>query len=191
MNKLKSLLKTNKRFTISLLIAIVLCISLVTISFITDKSYATSGTYGTCAWDIDANGKLTLAPQSGNNSCTLGSVGSELNLPWYSNRADVLTVEIAQGVTPNADSSYLFSDLSNATSIDLTYFDTSNVTKMYNMFRYCSSLTSLDVTHFDTSSVTNMGCMFANCSSLTSLDVTHFDTSHATSMKYMFYFCTS
>ncbi|MDY3026021.1 MAG: BspA family leucine-rich repeat surface protein, partial [Candidatus Faecivicinus sp.] len=53
----------------------------------------------------------------------------------------------------------------------------------------CSSLTSLDVSGFDTSNVTIMSWMFAGCSSLTSLDVSSFDTSKVTNMWWMFDGC--
>ena len=49
------------------------------------------------------------------------------------------------------------------TSIDLSAFDTSEVTNMGGMFTGCSSLTNLDVSNFDTSKVTNMSNMFLNC----------------------------
>ncbi|EME8074877.1 BspA family leucine-rich repeat surface protein, partial [Enterococcus faecium] len=42
---------------------------------------------------------------------------------------------------------------------------------MYCMFYGCRNLTSLDVSHFDTSNVTNMYYMFYNCSGLTTLDL--------------------
>ena len=57
---------------------------------------------------------------------------------------------------------------------------------MKDMFMDCSSLPTLDVTNFDTSNVTNMADMFNGCSSLTSLDVTNFDTSNVTTMASMF-----
>ena len=48
---------------------------------------------------------------------------------------------------------------SNATSLDLSSFDTSKVTDMSYMF--CSSkATSLDLSSFDTSNVTNMSDIF-------------------------------
>ena len=62
-------------------------------------------------------------------------------------------------------------------SIDLSNFDTSQVTDMAVMFYGCSTLTSLDLSNFDTSQVTNMYQMFAECISLTSLDLSNFDTS--------------
>lgn len=69
-------------------------------------------------------------------------------------------------------------------------FDTSNVTTMGSMFWNCSGLSSLDISHFDTSNVTNMGTMFAYCSGLTSLDLTNFNTSKVTKMSCMFEGCS-
>ena len=80
---------------------------------------------------------------------------------------------------------------SKAITLDLSIFDTSNVTDMGYMFYNCTSLTSLDLSTFNTSNVTNMGRMFQSCSSLTSLDLSSFDTSNVTNMDYMFYNCTS
>ena len=51
------------------------------------------------------------------------------------------------------------------------------------MFSLCNRLTSLDVSKFDTSNVTDMNFMFFCCSSLTSLDVSKFDTSKVTNMS--------
>ena len=90
----------------------------------------------------------------------------------------------------DTDYYYLFS-YSNATEIDTSNFDTSNVTDMRNMFYNCKNLTSLDVSNFDTSKVTNMYYMFYSCESLTSLDVSNFDTSNVTTMDGMFIRCES
>jgi surface protein len=86
---------------------------------------------------------------------------------------------------------YMFANNSGFTSLDVSNFDTSNVTSMSNMFYYCTNLTSLDVSNFDTSKVTIMDSMFSNCSKLTSLDVSNFDTSNVTDMRYMFSGCQS
>ena len=75
---------------------------------------------------------------------------------------------------------------SPATIINVSNFDTSNVTNMSSMF-YNSRVTgALDVSNFDTSKVTNMSYMFYN-SQATTLDVSNFDTIKVTSMSYMFY----
>ena len=86
---------------------------------------------------------------------------------------------------------YMFYYCSSLTSLDVTHFNTANVTDMYCMFSSCSSLTSLDVTHFNTANVTNMRYMFNSCSSLTSLDVTKFNTANVTYMGNMFSSCSS
>ena len=85
----------------------------------------------------------------------------------------------------------LFDNLSKLTTLDMSIFDTSNVTNMGLMFRSCSALTSLDVSNFDTSKVTGMSQMFHDCSALTSLDVRGFDTSKVTKMGYMFQNCSA
>ena len=76
-------------------------------------------------------------------------------------------------------------------SLDLSSFNTSKVTSMFNMFYNCSSLTSLVLNNFNTSNVTSMGAMFSNCSSLTSLVLNNFNTSNVTNMERMFDSCSS
>ena len=88
------------------------------------------------------------------------------------------------------DTSWMFSNCQSLTNLDLSNFNTSNVTNMYHMFGNCSSLTTLDVSSFDTSNVTNMGYMFYNCSSLTNLNLSNFNTSNVTNMGYMFSSCS-
>lgn len=77
----------------------------------------------------------------------------------------------------------------NLEELELSGFDTSNVTNMGGMFRDCSKLTHLDLSHFNTSKVTNMYGMFENCSSLTELDLSSFDTFNVTNMSFMFNKC--
>ena len=89
------------------------------------------------------------------------------------------------------DMSDMFQTCSSLTSLDLSHFDTSNVTSMERMFTGCRSLNSLDLSGWNTSKVTSMERMFTGCTSLTSLDLSHFDTSNVTGMDYMFYRCTS
>ena len=60
-----------------------------------------------------------------------------------------------------------------------------------NMFYYCSGLTSLDLTSFDTSNVTNMSSMFYLCSGLTTLDLSCFKETNVTDVTYMFAYCTN
>ena len=86
----------------------------------------------------------------------------------------------------------MFHGCDNLTSIEgLNNFNTSNVTNMNHMFYYCLSLTSIDVSSFDTSKVTDMAYMFGHCESLTTLDLSNFDTSNVTTMNHMFSECNN
>ena len=74
-------------------------------------------------------------------------------------------------------------------SLDLRGFDTGKVTDMSYMFEGCSGLENLYVNGLVTESVTNLNRMFFYCSGLTSLDVSSFDTKNVTSMVSMFEYC--
>ena len=87
------------------------------------------------------------------------------------------------------DMSWMFSDCSGLTELNISSFDTSKVTDMHRMFYNCQSLTELDISSFDTSKVTDMSRMFSSCSSLTNLKLSNFDTSEVTNMSYMFDVC--
>ena len=56
---------------------------------------------------------------------------------------------------------YIFFECKQLLSIDLSNFNTNNVTNMEYMFYNCSSLTSLNLSNFNTINVTNMGGMFS------------------------------
>jgi surface protein len=95
----------------------------------------------------------------------------------------------AEGAINNMDS--MFYNCSELTSLDLSNFNTSNVTAMNNMFQDCSLLTSLNLSSFNTSKVTSMYAMFYNCNSLTILDLNNFNTSNVINMYDMFNGCSS
>ena len=112
---------------------------------------------------------------------------------WYDTSSETVFYYIPDNVYKlKIESGYkMFFYCSSLTELDLSGFDTSNVTNMFQMFEFCSSLTELDVSGFDTSNVTNMSCMFFYCSSLTELDLSGFDTSNVTDMHSMFELCSS
>ena len=74
---------------------------------------------------------------------------------------------------------------SKASSIDLSNFDTSNVTNMNWMFASSQATEIKGLNSFNTSNVTNMAGMFAD-SQVTTLDLNSFDTSNVTNMMGMF-----
>lgn len=89
------------------------------------------------------------------------------------------------------DMTFMFEGCKTLTSLDLSNFDTSNVMDMTYMFGYCESLTNLNVSHFNTSNVAKMGGMFSDCHALPTLDVSHFNTSNVTNMASMFRYCVA
>lgn len=76
-------------------------------------------------------------------------------------------------------------DLFNGT-LDLSTFNTSNVTDMSRMFEQNIVKQILGLTNFDTKNVTNMSYMFAECK-VRDLDLSAFNTSNVTNMRNMFY----
>ncbi len=69
----------------------------------------------------------------------------------------------------------MFRSCSKIIEINLSNFDSSEITSMISMFYGCSSLKSLNLSNLDTSHVTSMGSMFKECSSLNSLDSSNLD----------------
>lgn len=90
------------------------------------------------------------------------------------------------------DMNCFFEGDTNLKKVDISTFDTTNVTGMLGMFADCNSLTEINFgDSFTTSKVTRMEGMFINCQSLTEIDLSNFDTSKATEMYGMFAGCTS
>ena len=116
--------------------------------------------------------------------------GSQIYFSYYTGtELDHETTMFDPGCLTKMDS--MFRSCINLTKLDLSGWNTSNVTAMQNMFRECEKLEDLNISNFNTSNVTNMSYMFYKCKKLTELDVRHFDTSNATHINDMFYDCAS
>ena len=70
--------------------------------------------------------------------------------------------------------------------INPTNLRTQSITDMSNMFNG-SKLVSLDVSSWDTGNVTNMGTMFASCWALETINTDSWDVSKVTNMSWMFH----
>lgn len=124
----------------------------------------------------------------------------EKNVPVWDDLNTNTTYYYAKGVTtPGAvgrlmmhpSAAGMFFCQQDIETIDISVFDSRNVTSMENMFRDCEKLKTVDISHFNTSKVTNMCMMFYNCCSLTNLDVSNFDTSNVENMDRMFFVCAA
>ena len=74
----------------------------------------------------------------------------------------------------------------NIISLDVSMFNTSNVTDMRYMFAECQKLEELDLSNFDTSNVTDMSYMFNFDIGLKKLDISSFDFTNVTEYNNMF-----
>ena len=146
--------------------------------------------------------------------------------PWFGYRNGITNIVFTGPIRAGTSLRSLFSSLDRVREIEgLTYFDTSQVIDMSFMFSGARDLTSLDVSSFDTANVTNMREMFSVSdlfremfsvsdlssrsdnldvpnidtgnvttrspviwrTNLTNLDVSNFDTSNVTDMSGMFH----
>ena len=86
----------------------------------------------------------------------------------------------------------IFHNCSDLISLDLTNFDTTNITSMELMFNECHKLKEIKgINKFNTSKVSNMGAMFQKCNEIEYLDLSNFDTSNVTDMGWMFCQCNN
>ncbi len=84
------------------------------------------------------------------------------------------------GIKANEDSTALFDNFTNVTKIEgLENFDVSQVKNMKYMFANMTNLQEIDLSSFDTSNVTNMTGMVSG-NSLKTVDISNFDLSNIT-----------
>ncbi len=112
------------------------------------------------------------------------------NNPWVVASDFITSVVVgSEGhvIKPESTASW-FEGLYKATSFDLRYLDTSNVTDMTGMFAVCGFQT-IDLSNLNTSKVISMGAMFEGCDELVSIDLSSFDFSKVENMELMFHDC--
>lgn len=148
-----------------------------------------SGMYGSMPWRLfrDESGKNVLVLGEEGVTCDFTSGENPSELPWNKFSVDVIETE---GTIRCHDYLACLFYNQEVEKIDLSGFDTSDVTQMGRMFDGCNKLRELNVSSFDTSKVAWMDGMFNGCSSLTELDLHNFDTKNVISMKNMFQDCT-
>ena len=132
--------------------------------------------------------KSPVAPAASMNTVNIEDEDSDYEIKLWldsTNKTAYYYTELEK-VYLNMDSSKMFSNMFELTSLDLSNFDTSKVVNMAGMFSYVLDLTSLDLSNFDTSKVVNMSGMFSNMRGPTSLNLSNFDTSQVTDMSGMF-----
>ena len=151
-------------------------------------------TLETAANQIEHFKKSTVAPAVSMNAVNIEDEESDYEIKLWLDPTDKTAYYYTEPekVYLNTDSSYMFTSgyigyaIASILDIDLSNFDTSQVTNMNNMFDGMTNLTTLNLSNFNTSKVTNMRFMFFHVSNLTSLNLSNFDTSKVTNMSNMF-----
>ena len=87
------------------------------------------------------------------------------------------------------DCSSMFKGLDNIIEVDLSKFDSSQVTLMTEMFADCTNVRSIIFDDIETSSVTDMSYLFSNCESLISIDLSRINTKSLQIMNDIFSNC--
>ena len=108
------------------------------------------------------------------------------------NNSGLKQINVSNWDTSNVTNmSNTFSHCELLTSIDVSKWNTSKVTNMEGMFVGCNLLASIDVSKWNTSKVTDMASMFSGCGTLRSIDVSKWNTSNVTDISGMFFGCSS
>ena len=139
--------------------------------------------------------KSTVAPAASVNALNIEDGDSDYEIKLWLDPTDKTAYYYAEPekVYLNTNSSLMFypgddeQKIKNILDVDLSNFDTSQVTNMHAMFYGMSKLAILNLSNFNTSQVTDMGGMFAIMSNLTTINLSSFDTSKVTKMNSMFY----
>ncbi len=155
-----------------------------------------SGTIGTCVWEVDASGKLTIAPADGVSGALpdLKPTGGHYRWPWnkFASEeiaASITSVEIMDNVSATKNIDYIFCGLENCISIDANKLDVSSLEGLYFTFANCYSLERVHIADWDTSEFTHMMEVFSFCRSLTDVDIMEWDVSNCWSLFSMFKNC--
>ena len=139
---------------------------------------------------IKAFKRSTVAPVSSISTINIeDSDMSDYEIKAWYNTADQAVYYYTEPnvVFLNENSEAMFRWFTKMETIDLSSFNTSEVTTMNTMFYMMNSLKSIDVSGFNTSKVTDMNAMFDLTGVIEQLDVSNFDTSNVTDMKWMFF----
>ena len=138
------------------------------------------------------NGQYTYAYKQRGNYASSGIAWNNINNNGWGVQltdkasTDAVTSKLCTYINnkPITSVSYMFSN-SQATTLDLSNFDTSKVTDMTSMF-YRSQTKLLNLSSFDTSKVTSMSGMFSDSQATTIKGLEKFNTSNVTDMCDMF-----
>ncbi len=181
----------------------------------TDSGDVKHGTWGTCTYDLSADGTLTVHPgelekrfpsdvdrdsvkrvvfveEEGKKAIARQDSETGSSLPQFSGMKALESVDLSGlDVSHVTDLSYWFGGCAALTSVKLDGIDTSKVQNFSNMFGDCTSLKELDASKLDVTSATDISGMFYECNALETIDVSHWNVSNVKRFQDIFWGCDS
>ena len=127
--------------------------------------YITSDSYAA------APGRLMIYPLNGVAGTIKRQVAypGDSAWPWDDHRSLVKSVRVAPGVNAGNSVAFMFRDLANCTSMELSDLDVSSIEYMNQAFYGCTALERLDLGSWNPASCENIQYAFMNCSNLREL----------------------
>ncbi len=168
-----------------------------------DVSYAQNG--GVVAWMVGTTCYVSDVPTGAGDDAGLIYFNYDSKY-MFQEMLDLVSIDFGSEVIDTqymTDTQWMFDYLPALKTLDVSEFNTQNVTHMGCMFQIyyrsaegldyanssLTSITGLDT--LDTSNCTDMTAMFRGCNLLTSIDISNFDTTNVTRFGSMFQNCTS
>ena len=136
-------------------------------------------------------GFTNLTSVEGLNNLSTANVTNMSHMFFNCSSLETLPINNIHDTGKVDNMNYMFSGCSSLTSLDLTSFNTENVTDICHMFENCTNLASLDMSHFNTQKVSNYSYMFSGCSGLTTIYTGSDWTTAYVTDDLMFSGCTS
>ena len=150
--------------------------------------------YGNKSWeDMTENGWSVYLTDNDSTDPVTSTICTQINnIPVISTkymfyRTEAISIDLNSFDTSNIIDMEGMFKYAHTPLLDLSNFNTSNVITMEKMFEE-SEIKTLDINNFDTSNVTDMSYMFWDAN-VTNLDLSNFDTSNVINMEWMFTSC--
>jgi len=173
-----------------------------------EKELIDSGTSGTCSWEIDKDGKLTIFPTNGVSGVLERKTypnSARIDYGWnsipdkfdpgatYQKYYNVITsVYVEEGVSIVGPADHLFCELKVCESMDLRNLDLSACTDFNNMFNGCLQVESILMPEkMPVNFSGSIAYMYCHCSKLKTIDVSWLKGARPTYWSDLFYACES
>lgn len=160
-------------------------------------TYEPAGT--AVSWDASVANNGSIMAHIEGTKLTLSGNGSgkiSLNPDSTSVFADFSSMKTINGgnildVSKVTNATKMFNGCSVLESVDVSNWNTGNITLMHTMFQKCFALVGINTKKWDTGNVTSMLATFNQCMALKVLDVSSWDVSKVTTMQNLFASCRS